>query len=101
MAVTQVQIAQELGLDISTCNKILNKVRGPIFRKETIKRVFAKARELGYRPSSASKGTMRRTLELLFPKDGHIKTLSVVRSVSVSEVARIRRMLYGEPDFKL
>jgi DNA-binding LacI/PurR family transcriptional regulator len=98
---TQVEIAAAVGLDVSTVNKILNQVSGPVFRKDTIKLVFDKAKELGYKPRVAGKGTMRRTLETLFPREGHIKTLSVVRSVTVAEVARIRRMLYGEPDFKL
>jgi DNA-binding LacI/PurR family transcriptional regulator len=95
------EIARLVGLDVSSVNKILNKTHGSIFRKETIKMVFSKAKELGYTGRISGKGAMRRTLEGLFPKDGHIKTLSVVRSVSVAEVARIRRMLYGEPDFKL
>jgi transcriptional regulator with XRE-family HTH domain len=46
--VTQSQIARRVGLDVSSVNKILNKRPGPVFRKETIKKVFKVARDLGF-----------------------------------------------------
>jgi transcriptional regulator with XRE-family HTH domain len=46
--VTQVEIARRVGLDVSSVNKILNRRAGPVFRKETIRKVFRAARELGY-----------------------------------------------------
>jgi transcriptional regulator with XRE-family HTH domain len=46
--VTQIEIARRVGLDVSSVNKILNRRAGPIFRKETIRKVFKVARELGY-----------------------------------------------------
>ena len=46
--ITQVEIARRVGLDVSSVNKILNKRQGPVFRKDTIKRVFRVAKELGY-----------------------------------------------------
>lgn len=46
--VTQVEIARRVGLDVSSVNKILNRRPGPVFRKDTIKKVFKVARELGY-----------------------------------------------------
>src|SRR5688572_22985013 len=46
--VTQVEIARRLDLDVSSVNKILNKRQGPVFRKETIRKVFKAAQELGY-----------------------------------------------------
>src|SRR5213594_3978319 len=46
--VTQVAIAKRLSLDVSSVNKILNRRQGPVFRKETIKRVFKAAQDLGY-----------------------------------------------------
>ena len=48
MAVTQLEIARRVGLDVSSVNKILNRRAGPVFRKDTIKQVFKVARELGY-----------------------------------------------------
>ena len=45
---TQIRIAEEVGLDVSSVNKILNRRKGPTFRKETIRRVFKAARRLGY-----------------------------------------------------
>ena len=46
--VTQVEIARRVGLDVSSVNKILNRRQGPVFRKDTIRRVFKVAKELGY-----------------------------------------------------
>ena len=48
MAVTQVQIARRVDLDVSSVNKVLNKRPGAVFRKETIQKVFKVARQLGY-----------------------------------------------------
>lgn len=50
---TQVQIADEVGLDVSSVNKILNMVPGPKFHRDTIKAVRAAARRLGYRRKCA------------------------------------------------
>lgn len=46
--VTQLEIARRVSLDVSSVNKILNKRQGPVFRKETVKKVFKIARDLGY-----------------------------------------------------
>ncbi len=46
--VTQVEIARRVGLDVSSVNKILNRRQGPVFRKETVKKVFKISREMGY-----------------------------------------------------
>jgi transcriptional regulator with XRE-family HTH domain len=46
--VTQVEIARRVGLDVSSVNKILNRRQGPVFRKDTIRKVFRVAKELGY-----------------------------------------------------
>ncbi len=46
--VTQVEIARRIGIDVSSVNKILNRRKGPVFKKDTIRRVFRVARELGY-----------------------------------------------------
>jgi transcriptional regulator with XRE-family HTH domain len=45
---TQVEIARRVGLDVSSVNKILNRRKGPVFKKETIKQVFKVAKDLGY-----------------------------------------------------
>lgn len=57
--VTQAHIAERVGLDVSSVNKILNQVKGPVFRKETIKEVFAVARELGYDTARETKHSLR------------------------------------------
>ena len=46
--ITQVEIAHRVGLDVSSVNKILNRRSGPVFRKETIKKVFKIAKDMGY-----------------------------------------------------
>jgi transcriptional regulator with XRE-family HTH domain len=46
--ITQVEIARRVGLDVSSVNKILNRRQGPVFRKDTVKKVFRVAKELGY-----------------------------------------------------
>jgi transcriptional regulator with XRE-family HTH domain len=46
--VTQVEIARRIGIDVSSVNKILNRRQGPVFRKETVQKVFRIAREMGY-----------------------------------------------------
>lgn len=46
--VTQLEIARKCGIDVSSVNKILHRVPGPSFKKETIRNVFRVARELGY-----------------------------------------------------
>ena len=46
--VTQVEIAHRVGLDVSSVNKILNRRSGPVFRKDTIKKVFKIAKDMGY-----------------------------------------------------
>jgi DNA-binding LacI/PurR family transcriptional regulator len=98
---TQSEIAERVGVDISTVNKILNRVEGPVFRQETIKQVFSMAKKLKYDFSRASKGELRRTLCDLFPKGSSTAGLVVLRGCSGEEVDRIRRMLYGEPEFTL
>lgn len=45
---TQKDIARRVGLDISSVNKILNRRKGHLFRKETVRKVFKAARDLGY-----------------------------------------------------
>jgi len=48
-SVTQCEIARKINLDVSTVSKILNGLKGPVFRKETIRLVHETAREMGYR----------------------------------------------------
>ena len=45
---TQEDIARRVGLDISSVNKILHRRADAVFRKETVRRVFQAARDLGY-----------------------------------------------------
>lgn len=50
---TQLEIAREVGLDVSSVNKILNRMPGPKFQESTIKAVRRAARKLGWKPHCA------------------------------------------------
>jgi hypothetical protein len=49
MAATQAEIARQVGLDVSSVNKILNRRSGPVFKQATVEKVFRVARRLGFR----------------------------------------------------
>src|SRR5688572_30606842 len=48
MAATQVEIARQVGLDVSSVNKILNRRPGAVFKQTTVEKVFRVAKRLGY-----------------------------------------------------
>jgi transcriptional regulator with XRE-family HTH domain len=92
--ITQVEIARRIGIDVSSVNKILNRRPGPVFRKETIKKVFRVAREMGYDFSRLKHQHRRRFprrevaigAELsIFQKDGtiHDQGVATIRDISV------------------
>jgi len=49
MKATQVEIARQVGLDVSSVNKILNRRSGAVFKQATVDKVFRVAKRLGYR----------------------------------------------------
>jgi hypothetical protein len=49
MTATQVEIARQVGLDVSSVNKILNRRAGAVFKQATVDKVFRVAKRLGYR----------------------------------------------------
>ncbi len=49
MGATQVEIARQVGLDVSSVNKILNRRSGPVFKQATVEKVFRVAKRLGFR----------------------------------------------------
>lgn len=55
---TQVEIARRARIDVSTVNKILNEIPGPVFRKSTIERVRRIAKKLGWAPHPRAKKIM-------------------------------------------
>lgn len=65
MNVRQSDIARACKLDVSSVNKILNDVPGPVFKQITIRRVRAMARRMGYRPKASSKVQIRKAAEAL------------------------------------
>jgi len=90
---TQVDIAKEIGLDVSSVNKILNKRGGAVFHKNTIKRVFVAARRMGYDFDKASKGKLVATLRDLFPKEISNETLAITRGLPIEKVQQIRELI--------
>jgi len=62
MAATQVEIARQVGLDVSSVNKILNRRPGVVFKQATVEKVFRVAKRLGYRFDQL-KRTHRRSHE--------------------------------------
>src|SRR5262245_38604901 len=62
MAATQMEIARQVGLDISSVNKILNRRAGAVFKPATVEQVFRVAKRLGFRCDHL-KRTHRRSHE--------------------------------------
>lgn len=96
--VTQQAVAKRCGLDVSTCNKILNAVPGPVFRKETIRLVFKVAREMGYRFRSDTKPLLKRRVEKLEAALREVVPQNALDQSKLSEarVQEIRELLYGK-----
>lgn len=94
MGATQVDIAREVGLDVSSVNKCLNGKAGAVFKKSTVKRVFAAAKRLGYDFSRASKGRVVQLLAKHFPKDVASAALADLRGISTADVLEIKATIY-------
>lgn len=92
--VTQSQIARRLGLDNSTCNKILNGAVGMTFSEDTKRRVFEMADKLGYDYSRPHKGNLSTTLKALFPETVEDVVLAEARGISVEKVREIKSLIY-------
>lgn len=80
---TQVEIARRCNLDVSSVNKILNRVDGPVFRKETVQKVFRIAREVGYDFNRATKGALAAALRDL--RDASKRVLEAAEAGEVAE----------------
>jgi hypothetical protein len=92
--ITQVGIARRVGLDVSSVNKILNRRVGPVFRKDTIRKVLKVAREFGYdfgrlkyqhrRKHPRTEVAIRAELSI-YGKDGHIydQGVATIRDISL------------------
>jgi DNA-binding LacI/PurR family transcriptional regulator len=93
--VTQVEIARLVGLDVSSVNKILNEVPGPVFRKETIARVLKVASERGYDFSRPTKTVIKQALAELVPATEPNHDLAARLRVPAHRIAEIKRLLYG------
>jgi predicted transcriptional regulator len=92
--VTQKDIAKRIGMDVSTCNKILHKVKGPKFRRETIELVFRTAREMGWDFDRYSKGWAMAVLREVFPDDLTPQQTATFRRLPLKQVLAVRKVLY-------
>lgn len=90
--VTQVQIAELCRLDVSSVNKVLNGVPGPVFKRSTIRRVFATAKRMGWKPRARDKWPLlRRIADILNDEHtGDAEKVSAMRGVMVAALGRSR-----------
>jgi transcriptional regulator with XRE-family HTH domain len=95
MRVTQVEIAERVGLDVSSVNKILNGSVGPKFRQETIARVLKMAAKLKYDFTRPTKLNYVAALRELVPAEGDEAELAARLRVSAHRIYQIRAMIYG------
>lgn len=83
--VTQTEIARRLGLDVSSVNKIINQVPGPVFNKNTIQKVERAVREFGYKVKPNSRGQLIRALSeiraVLLSPGSYKKKVFAVRKI--------------------
>lgn len=93
--VTQKEIARHLGIDVSSANKILHRVKGPVFRKETIEAVFRTARAMGYNFDRYSKGWALALLREVFPEHLTVEQTMTFRRLPRKTVQGARKVLYG------
>lgn len=92
---TQKAIAERVGIDVSSVNKILNRMPGPVFAKETIERVERVAKRMGWE-ERASKGWKASLIAELFPRDWTAEQTARARGLSLERVKEIRATLYDE-----
>ena len=90
---TQKDIAAELGIDVSSVNKILSKNKGGKFKDETIARVFRTAKRMRYDFAKPSKGRLLEILRELFPESSGEGILAVQRGLPIEKVREIRALI--------
>lgn len=91
--VTQLDIARKVGVDVSSVNKILNRVEGAAFSRMTKNKVERAACELGYKRTRVSRKALLTVLRDLFPKGEDVGFLAAVRGISAAKVRRIQSMI--------
>lgn len=96
MPVTQKEIAERLGIDVSSCNKILHKAPGAVFRKSTIDSVMKTAKAMGFDFNLYSKGWAMALLREVFPKELSVEQTMTWRRLPRKTVLGARKVLYGK-----
>jgi transcriptional regulator with XRE-family HTH domain len=90
--VTQGDIADIVGIDVSSVNKILNRTGG-VFRKDTIAKVFRVAERLGYDQTRPTKVALLAVLREIAPESEPAASLARRLNVSVSKAEEIKRLV--------
>lgn len=93
--VRQCDIAERVGLDVSSVNKILNFVEGPVFKKETRAQVLRVAKELGYDFNRPTRSRLLAALKELVPLDVQDDDLALRLKVTVERVDKLKTLIYG------
>jgi transcriptional regulator with XRE-family HTH domain len=93
--VTQCDIAERVGLDVSSVNKILNFVEGPVFRKETREQVLRVAKELGYDFDRPTKTRLLAALRELVPLNVQDDDLALKLGLTAASVDKLKTLIYG------
>jgi transcriptional regulator with XRE-family HTH domain len=93
--VTQSDIAKRVGLDVSSVNKILNFVEGPVFKNETRAQVLSVAKELGYDFNRPTRSRLLAALKELVPLDVQDDDLALRLKVTVWRVDKLKTLIYG------
>lgn len=71
--ITQTAVARRCRLDVSSVNKILNEIPGPVFKPETIHKVFRVAAEPGYIQPKNGKATLLSRIKTLEAENRHLR----------------------------
>lgn len=93
--VTQSDIAERIGLDVSSVNKILNFVEGPVFKKETRALVLKVAKQLGYDFSRPTRPRLLAALKELVPLAVQDDDLALKLGVTAKRVDELKTLIYG------
>lgn len=93
--VTQCEIAERVGLDVSSVNKILNRVDGPVFKLKTKELVFRVARELGYDFNRPTRARLLAALKELVPLDVQDDDLALKLGVTAKRLDELKTLIYG------
>jgi len=89
--VRQQDIANVVGLDVSSVNKILNMKAGPVFHKDTIRKVFKVAKDMGWEPRASSKFATARKLEHALARNKALEQENAVLRAQLEAIKSVKK----------